>query len=124
VSEAVFRSIREYSKMETNSEGTQGGPVHETGERLSEAEALLSISRALAGKLELEEILTKERMAAIGQTVSGLAHCIKNILNGIRSGSTVIDRAMDTGDFEGVRRGWQTVRQNNGMLSTLVLDML
>jgi signal transduction histidine kinase len=70
------------------------------------------------------EIVQKERMAAIGQTVSGLAHCIKNILNGIRSGSAVVDRAMAGGNFQRVGEGWQTVRRNNGMLSRLVLDML
>jgi len=63
-------------------------------------------------------------LAAIGQTVSGLAHCIKNILNGIRSGSAVIDRSLREGDSAKVREGWRVVRRNNGMLSNLVLDML
>jgi len=70
------------------------------------------------------EIVRKERMAAIGQTVSGLAHCIKNILNGIRSGSAVVDRAMTDDDFGKVKNGWQTVRRNNDMLGNLMLDML
>ena len=70
------------------------------------------------------EIVRNERMAAIGQTVSGLAHCIKNILNGIRSGSTVVDRAIAKSDLERIRAGWETVRRNNEMLNMLVLDML
>ena len=83
-------------------------------------EAALALENAHLHK----EVVRKERMAAVGQTVSGLAHCIKNILNGIRSGSAVIDRAMAGGDFDRVGEGWQTVRRNNEMLSTLVLDML
>ncbi|MCG3181144.1 MAG: Adaptive-response sensory-kinase SasA [Phycisphaerae bacterium] len=71
-----------------------------------------------------DEIVARERMAAVGQTVSGLAHCIKNILNGIRSGSSVIDRAMGGNDFPTVREGWRVVRRNNDMLGHLVLDML
>lgn len=71
-----------------------------------------------------DELVRKARMAAIGQTVSGLAHCIKNILNGIRSGSAIINRSMKANDFDRVREGWQTVRRNNDMLGTLVLDML
>ena len=63
-------------------------------------------------------------MAAVGQTVSGLAHCVKNILNGIRSGSAVVDRCLNTGDLPRMRQGWQVVRKNNDMLSNLVLDML
>ncbi|MGB2821113.1 MAG: GAF domain-containing protein, partial [Phycisphaerae bacterium] len=70
------------------------------------------------------EIVRRERMAVIGRTVSGLAHCIKNILNGIRSGSAVIDRALAAEDISRVAAGWQTVSRNNEMLSTLVLDML
>ena len=66
----------------------------------------------------------RERMATIGQTMSGLAHCIKNILNGIRSGSTVVDRAIEKDELERVRDGWQIVRRNNEMLGALVLDML
>ena len=66
----------------------------------------------------------RERMAAIGQTMSGLAHCIKNVLNGIRSGSAVLELAMESEDLARVRGGWQTVARNNEMLGTLVLDIL
>jgi signal transduction histidine kinase len=92
----------------------------------------LHLSEAVAAQtaLALEnahlhgEIVRKERMAAVGQTVSGLAHCIKNILNGIRSGSVMVDRAMDQRDLDRAAEGWQTVQRNNEMLGTLVLDML
>ena len=70
------------------------------------------------------QIVRKERMAAIGQTVSGLAHCIKNILNGIRSGSAVVDRAIAADQFGRTVEGWKVVRRNNEMLTNLVLDML
>ena len=70
------------------------------------------------------EIVVGERMAAVGRTVSGLAHCIKNILNGIKSGSAVVNRAVDAQDFEKTCQGWQVVNKNNEMLSRLVLDML
>lgn len=70
------------------------------------------------------EIVRTTRMAAVGETVSGLAHCVKNVLNGIRSGSATVDRALADDDHDGVRDGWAAVRRNNGMLSALVLDML
>jgi len=92
----------------------------------------LSIAEAVGGQIAMalenahlhSELVTKARMAAVGQTVSGLAHCVKNILNGIRSGSAVIDRHLRAEDFDKVRDGWQVVRKNNEMLSNLVLDML
>jgi signal transduction histidine kinase len=71
-----------------------------------------------------DQAVQRERLAAIGTAVSGLAHCIKNILNGIRSGSAVIDRAATRSDFGRVLEGWSTVRRNNDMLDNLVLDML
>lgn len=71
-----------------------------------------------------DEIVVGERMAAVGRTVSGLAHCIKNILNGIKSGSAVVNRAVNAQDFEKTCQGWQVVNKNNEMLSRLVLDML
>jgi len=82
------------------------------------------IAMAMANAHLHTEIVRQERMAAVGQTVSGLAHCVKNILNGLRSGSAVVDRHLKADDLENVRTGWQTVRKNNEMLSALVLDML
>jgi len=82
------------------------------------------IALALANAHLHTAIVRKERMAAIGQTVSGLAHCVKNVLNGIRSGSAVVDRNIKAADFEKVVKGWEVVRRNNNMLSNLVLDML
>ncbi|MBN2375903.1 MAG: HAMP domain-containing histidine kinase [Sedimentisphaerales bacterium] len=101
----------------------QGRDFSQRDLRLSEIVAT-QIGLALENSHLHKQIVQKERMAAIGQTVSGLAHCIKNILNGIRSGSAVIDRAMSADDFNRVSQGWQTVRRNNEMLGTLVLDML
>lgn len=91
--------------------------------RLAEAVGA-QIALALENAHLHAEGLRKERLAAVGQTVSGLAHCIKNILNGIRSGSAVVDRALAEGDSQRVDRGWQVVRKNNDMLGNLVLDML
>jgi len=82
------------------------------------------IALALANAHLHATVVTAERMAAVGQTVSGLAHCVKNILNGIRSGSAVVDRALREGDLDRVGQGWGVVRKNNEMLSNLVLDML
>jgi len=95
------------------------------GQDLSLAAAVgAQIALALANAHLHGQIVRKERMAAIGQTVSGLAHCIKNVLNGIRSGSTVGVWAMRADDFGKVAEGWQVVRRNNDMLGNLVLDML
>ena len=71
-----------------------------------------------------ERIVKNERLAAIGQTVSGLAHCIKNILNGIQGGSYILDLALKRENFSNVDKGWNIVKKNNAFMKELVLDML
>ncbi|MBN2218340.1 MAG: FHA domain-containing protein [Pirellulales bacterium] len=65
-----------------------------------------------------------ERLAAIGQTVTILSHHIKNILQGIRGGSYLIDLGLTEEDPEVIRRGWNIVERNQNKISALVLDML
>ncbi len=65
-----------------------------------------------------------QRMAAIGRTVAGLAHYIKNILNGLRGGAYVIDSAMDKQDVNLMRKGWKMVERNIESISNIVMDML
>lgn len=71
-----------------------------------------------------EHRVSQERLAAIGQTVSGLAHCIKNILNVIGNGSYILDYGIKQQDFSKVAKGWDMVKNSNQFLSQLVLDML
>lgn len=65
-----------------------------------------------------------QRMAAIGRTVAGLAHYIKNILNGLRGGAYVIDSAMSKQDVDLIRKGWNMVERNIESISNIVMDML
>lgn len=65
-----------------------------------------------------------ERLAAIGQTIATLSHHIKNILQGIRGGSYLIEMGLGQHDEEVVRKGWNMVERNQNKISSLVLDML
>jgi PAS domain S-box-containing protein len=65
-----------------------------------------------------------ERMAAIGQAVAGLAHYIKNILNGLKGGAYVINSAMKKKNLELVADGWRMVEKNINQITNIVMDML
>ena len=65
-----------------------------------------------------------ERLAAVGQTIATLSHHIKNILQGIRGGSYLIDMGLKQPDDQIVRRGWTIVEKNQGKIYNLVMDML
>jgi signal transduction histidine kinase len=65
-----------------------------------------------------------ERLAAMGQTIATLSHHVKNILQGIRGGSYLIDEGLKASDFNVVRKGWSIVDKNQEKISNLVMDML
>src|SRR4029077_551781 len=81
-----------------------------------------------------------ERLAAGGQTSASLSHHIKNILQGVRGGSYLIELGMkdharavaaDAVDVPAaqkavstMRKGWNIVERNQERISTLVMDML
>lgn len=65
-----------------------------------------------------------ERLAAIGQTVATLSHHIKNILQGIRGGSYLIEMGLDKHDESMVSKGWKIMEKNQQKISALVMDML
>ena len=90
---------------------------------LSEAVASL-IAVAIHNAEEHEARMKAERVATVGQTIAGLAHCVKNILNGVRAGSYIIDQNLPAEETSAVARGWQMVRRNLDFLSNVVLDML
>lgn len=69
-------------------------------------------------------LVQSERLAAMGQTIATLSHHVKNILQGIRGGSYLIEAGLDRNDTDAVRRGWSIVDRNQDRISNLVMDML
>jgi signal transduction histidine kinase len=69
-------------------------------------------------------MLQAERLAAMGQTIATLSHHIKNILQGIRGGSYLIEEGLKGEDNDVVRRGWRIVEKNQERIGNLVMDML
>ncbi|MCP4190269.1 MAG: FHA domain-containing protein [Planctomycetaceae bacterium] len=69
-------------------------------------------------------MLQAERLAAIGQTIAGLSHHVKNILQGIRGGSFLIEEGLKSKDWDVTGKGWGIVEKNQERISALVMDML
>ena len=69
-------------------------------------------------------LVQSERLAAMGKTIATLSHHVKNILQGIRGGSYLIEAGLERGDTDAIRRGWSIVDRNQERISNLVLDML
>jgi len=92
----------------------------------------MSICRAIASQAAIaienamlhKRIVKNERLAAIGQTIAGLAHCIKNVLNGIHGGSYMVELGMRKDNSGMMMKGWSIIKKNSTFIHDLVMDML
>ena len=93
-----------------------------------EEEFLNAVANTLAGIIKRkcleDELIQSERLAAIGQTVAGLAHCIKNILFGLEGAVYVVNKALKKNDRRKLNTGWAMVGRNIDKVSHLVFDLL
>lgn len=71
-----------------------------------------------------EQILQQTRMAAIGQTVTGISHCVKNMLTGLKGGLGILEIARSSKDWNTLGNASEFLRGNIERISLLVLDML
>ncbi len=69
-------------------------------------------------------MVQSERLAAVGHTIATLSHHIKNILQGIRGGSYLVEMGLENEDLAVLTKGWQIVSRNQNKISSLVMDML
>lgn len=99
-----------------------------SGFREDQLRMLVAIGRQAALAVEnyryQQAIVKAERLAAMGQTIATLSHHIKNILQGIRGGSYLIDMGLNDHNEELVRKGWHVVEKNQNKIYNLVMDML
>ena len=72
-------------------------------------------------KLEAEN-LEAERLAAVGQTVAGLAHGIKNVLTGLEGGEYILNSGLQKGDIKRIQKGLEMLNRNTKRVSTFVKE--
>jgi len=65
-----------------------------------------------------------ERLAAVGETVAGIAHGIKNVLMGLEGGMYAVNTGIELGDDARIARGWSTLEENVDRISTFVKEFL
>ena len=68
--------------------------------------------------------LQAERMAAIGETTAALSHSIKNILQALRGGASVVEMGLKRGDMGQLRKGWDVVDRNLERIYNLTMNLL
>jgi len=86
---------------------------------------VIEISNDVTDLKKLEgEMIEAERLAAVGQTVAGLAHSIKNILMGLEGGKYIVSLGLKKGNSDQVEQGWEMLERNFDKTTTLVKDFL
>ncbi len=74
-------------------------------------------------KLEQEK-REAERLAAVGETVAGIAHGIKNVLMALEGGMYGVTTGIEQGDDDRVAKGWTMLQENITRLSRFVKEFL
>ncbi|NVM21635.1 MAG: response regulator [Desulfobacterales bacterium] len=71
-----------------------------------------------------KELIENERLSATGQAVAGMAHYVKNILNGLQGGVYIVNTGLRKNKSDVLRKGWGMVENNVAKISDLVTNML
>jgi len=86
-----------------------GNRLKDSGKTIGMAFSVHDISQIK--KLEAEKI-EAERMAIVGQTVAGLAHGIKNLINALDGGMYFLNSGIEKADAKRVHKGINTLTRN------------
>ncbi len=103
-----------------------GKPAHKfSGEHLFLAGALAHQAALAVEETRYHQAMVQaERLAAVGQTIASLSHHIKNILQGLKSGSEILKMGLKDMDPTLLQQGWKNIEKNQGKIYDLVVDML
>jgi PAS domain S-box-containing protein len=70
------------------------------------------------------EKLEAERLAAVGQTVAGLAHGVKNLLTGLEGAMYLIGTGLKKNNEKRISQGWEMLERNTERISRFVRGFL
>ena len=130
LSSAMRKGLHHTDRQEITIRNASGEtiPVNCTGAVLYDQESPVGCVAFLQDLREIHrlrnELIRGERLAAIGQTVAGLAHCIKNILHGLEGGGYVLDTALQKNDPKKLEAGWRMIQRTIQRTASLLRDLL
>ncbi|MCM8760205.1 MAG: ATP-binding protein [Candidatus Omnitrophica bacterium] len=82
------------------------------------------ISFAISNIKLVNTTIKNQRLATIGETIGGLSHDIKNILNNLENGIELIDIAAKNRDIDMMREGRDILKNSYERMKNLVLSMV
>jgi PAS domain S-box-containing protein len=142
----VYKRRRSRCKNCPAAKTFRDGKVHRsnqegTGKRGQDIHYVVTTSPLIAGRSDVahvieictdvtamkrleHEVIEAERLAAVGQTVAGLAHSIKNILMGLEGGKYIVSLGLKKNDKDMMNQGWEMLDRNLEKTTSLVKNFL
>ncbi|MBF0105686.1 MAG: PAS domain-containing protein [Deltaproteobacteria bacterium] len=137
VAREVFKTGRKQRGLQTgiDKDGTESHYMTTVAPLLfdkGQVNLAIEISQDISEMMHLETQLEQamhekfeaERLAAVGQTIAGLSHTIKNILMGLEGGMYVVNSGLKRKDDGLVKQGWQMLESDISRISTIVKEFL
>jgi PAS domain S-box-containing protein len=111
---------------------TKGGDARHvllTLSRLRDPEGMaigtIGISKDVTREIRLQrKLLQSERMAALGQALTGIQHSIKNLLNVLKGGSYMVRLGLSKDNKQMLSEGWQMVEEGITNMTEMSKSML
>jgi len=70
------------------------------------------------------QLLAAERLAAVGQTVAGLSHAIKNMASGLEGSIFLLGKGLELDRRAYLEQGWEMLKVNVEKIKNMSLEML
>jgi signal transduction histidine kinase len=95
-------------------------------ERISMRRQLRDHTENLEGlvKEKPKKLVAAENLAAVGQTIAGLSHTIKNIAGALKGGIFVLGKGIELDNKKYLHQGWEMVKGNVDKIKNLSMDLL
>jgi signal transduction histidine kinase len=95
-------------------------------ERISMRRQLRDHTENLEGlvKEKTKKLVEAEKLAAVGQTIAGLSHTIKNITGALKGGIFVLGKGIELDNKKYLHQGWEMVKGNVDKIKNLSMDLL
>ncbi|OGR39317.1 MAG: hybrid sensor histidine kinase/response regulator [Desulfovibrionales bacterium GWA2_65_9] len=100
--------------------------LRRASERLNMRRAIREHTQELERLVEQKtrQLLAAERLAAIGQTVAGLSHAIKNMASGLEGSIFLLGKGLEMDRRAYLEQGWEMLQANVEKIKNLSLEML
>lgn len=103
-------------------------PVRLIGNRLMDGDTPIGMAFTVLDLREIKQLeqdkLEAERLAAVGQTVAGLAHGVKNLITALEGGMYLLSSGLKRSNIERIQKGMEMLSRNIERISIFVKAFL